>query len=122
MWSSDGGSSDGTRRWRQSRGARVLERAAERGATRGRRRRAHGEWLLLLHADTRLHRMAGSAAGTADRAGYFRFALDSSIPRARRLERLVAWRCRVLALPYGDQGLLIHRDVAGSWAAFARCR
>ena len=46
-----------------------------------------------------------------DRAGYFRFALDSDDPRARRLERLVAWRCRVLALPYGDQGLLIHRDL-----------
>ena len=45
------------------------------------------------------------------RAGYFRFALDSDDPRARRLERLVAWRCRVLALPYGDQGLLIHRDL-----------
>ena len=44
-----------------------------------------------------------------DRAGYFRFALDSADPRARRLERLVAWRCRVFALPYGDQGLLISR-------------
>ena len=30
---------------------------------------------------------------------------------ARRLERLVAWRCRTLALPYGDQGLLLHRDL-----------
>ena len=29
--------------------------------------------------------------------------------RARRLERLVGWRCRVLALPYGDQGLLLPR-------------
>jgi hypothetical protein len=48
------------------------------------------------------------AAGTA-RAGYFRFALASADPRARRLERLVAWRCRRLALPYGDQGLLIPR-------------
>jgi hypothetical protein len=45
-----------------------------------------------------------------DKAAYFRFVLDSADPRARRLERLVAWRCRVLALPYGDQGLLIHRD------------
>ncbi len=44
-------------------------------------------------------------------AGYFRFRVDSDDPRARRLERLVAWRCRVLALPYGDQGLLIHRDL-----------
>ena len=51
------------------------------------------------------------AAVAPDRAGYFRFALDSDDPRARRLERLVAWRCRVLALPYGDQGLLIHRDL-----------
>ena len=30
-------------------------------------------------------------------------------PAARRLERIVAWRCRALALPYGDQGLLISR-------------
>ena len=50
------------------------------------------------------------AAGPG-KAAYFRFALDSDDPRARRLERLVAWRCRVLALPYGDQGLLIHRDL-----------
>ena len=54
---------------------------------------------------------AARTAGPATRAGYFRFALDSDDPRARRLERLVAWRCRVLALPYGDQGLLIHRDL-----------
>jgi hypothetical protein len=26
------------------------------------------------------------------------------------LEALVHWRCRVFALPYGDQGLLIHRE------------
>ena len=26
----------------------------------------------------------------------------------------MAWRCRVLALPYGDQGLLIHRDLLAS--------
>ena len=50
-------------------------------------------------------------AANPDKAGYFRFALDSPDPRARRLERMVAWRCRVLGLPYGDQGLLIHRDL-----------
>ena len=44
-------------------------------------------------------------------AGYFRFVLDSPDPRARRLERLVAWRCRTLGLPYGDQGRVIHRDL-----------
>ena len=73
---------------------------------------AHGEWLLLLHADTRLAPgMARKPGVDPARAGYFRFALDSDDPRARRLERLVAWRCRVFALPYGDQGLLIHRDL-----------
>jgi hypothetical protein len=46
-----------------------------------------------------------------DRAFHFRFALDDAAPAARRLERAVAWRCRALALPYGDQGLLIHRDL-----------
>ena len=35
----------------------------------------------------------------------------SSAALARRLERWVAWRVAVLALPYGDQGLLIHRSL-----------
>ena len=72
------------------------------------------DWLLLLHADTRLQPGWREAARRhmqhfPGSAGYFRFALDSDDWRARRLERVVAWRCRMLALPYGDQGLLIHR-------------
>ena len=43
------------------------------------------------------------------RTAHFAFALDDASPEARRLERLVAWRCRALALPYGDQGLLLSR-------------
>ena len=77
---------------------------------------ATGEWLLLLHADTRMGVgwrtvMEAHIAAEPDRAAYCRFVLDTDDPRARRLERLVAWRCRVLALPYGDQGLLVHRDL-----------
>ncbi len=49
-----------------------------------------------------------------ERAGYFRFVLDSTNPKARRLEQLVAWRSRALGLPYGDQGLLIHRSLLSS--------
>ena len=52
------------------------------------------------------------------RAGYFAFALDDAAPQARRLERLVAWRCRVLALPYGDQGLLISRALYDAVGGF----
>jgi GT2 family glycosyltransferase len=77
---------------------------------------ASRDWLLLLHADTRLGPgwqcvAEAHMAEHPQAAGYFRFRLDSADPRARRLERMVAWRCRVLALPYGDQGLLIHRDL-----------
>jgi len=111
----DGGSRDGTAALAAQLGARVV--AAPRG--RGLQlaagvAAARGVWLLLLHADTRLAPDWAAAArrfmaGPPGRAGYFRFALDSADPRARRLERLVAWRCRVFALPYGDQGLLIAR-------------
>jgi hypothetical protein len=48
------------------------------------------------------------------RAHHFRFALDDGSPAARRLERAVAWRCRTFGLPYGDQGLLIQRDLLDS--------
>lgn len=111
----DGGSADQTFAIATSAGARIV--AAPRG--RGTQlaagaAAARGAWLLFLHADTRL--AAGwtrdVAAFMADperraRAAAFRFALDDPSPAARRLERAVAWRCRVLGLPYGDQGLLI---------------
>ena len=79
-------------------------------------KQASRPWLLLLHADTVLAAgwakvAAAHMAAEPSRAAYFRFALDSPDPRARRLERWVTWRCRIVGLPYGDQGLLIHRDL-----------
>ena len=118
----DGGSDDATRAVAEARGARVIAAPRGRGAQLAAgAAAARGDWLLLLHADTRLDASWPEAARAfmasgAPRAGYFRFALDADDPRARRLERLVAWRCRVLALPYGDQGLLLPRrllDAAG---------
>ncbi len=113
----DGGSVDATVAVAQALGARVV--AAPRG--RGPQlaagvAAAQGDWLLLLHADTVLGpgwaaAARGHMAGGAGRAGFFRFVLDSADPRARRLERLVAWRCAVLGLPYGDQGLLVARSL-----------
>lgn len=113
----DGGSWDGTVAAARKNGARVVI------VPRGRGRQigagvvaAGGDWLLLLHADTQMTPGWREAAGRfmaqgPERAGYFRFSLDSADPRARRLERLVAWRCRRLGLPYGDQGLLIARQL-----------
>lgn len=113
----DGGSTDGTPALARGAGARVI--AAPRG--RGPQlaagaAAAQGAWLLFLHADTRpapgwsaVARAFMAAAGNAGRAAHFRFALDDPSPEARRLERRVAWRCRTLGLPYGDQGLLLSR-------------
>ena len=111
----DGGSTDGTAQVAPT--AKVLRAPRGRGGqfAAGIAAAAH-DWLLLLHADTLLDAEWLAQADNHMREGqgqaaYFRFALDSASPRARRLERAVAWRCRVLALPYGDQGLLIHRDL-----------
>jgi rSAM/selenodomain-associated transferase 2 len=113
----DGGSTDGTAFLATRLGARVVPASRGRGVQLAAGvAAARHDWLLLLHADTLLGPSAEAVASAhmarcPDRAGYFRFVLDSADPRARRLERLVAWRCRLLALPYGDQGLLIHRDL-----------
>jgi len=87
---------------------------------------ASGDWLLFLHADTRPQPGWGHAAKafTEDpanrfRAAYFRFALNDPAPAARRVETLVHWRCRLLGLPYGDQGLLIGRDFYDYLGGFA---
>ncbi|QJE73224.1 glycosyltransferase [Aerophototrophica crusticola] len=122
----DGGSTDGTTALADSAGARVLPVARGRGvqlsAGAG---AARGDWLLFLHADTRLEpgwaaAVAGYVADPAKqgRAAHFRFALDDPGPQARRLERMVAWRCRALALPYGDQGLLVSRALYDAVGGF----
>ncbi|MEJ0017772.1 MAG: TIGR04283 family arsenosugar biosynthesis glycosyltransferase [Acetobacteraceae bacterium] len=105
----DGGSTDGTRDLATAFGAHVIQAPRGRGSQMAAGvAAARGDWLLLLHADTRLA-LGWRNARVPGRAGYFRFALDSDDPRARRLEWLVAWRCRIMALPYGDQGLLLPR-------------
>lgn len=113
----DGGSADATCAVAMRSGARVVDAPSGRGGqiAAGIAAAKH-PWLLLLHADTRLQpgwREACRAhmAAKPGQAGWFRFALDTDDPHARRLERLVAWRSQVLALPYGDQALLIHREL-----------
>ena len=61
---------------------------------------------------------SGGPSAAGGRAAYFAFVLDDPSPEARRLERLVAWRCRALALPYGDQGLLLSRSLYESIGGF----
>jgi rSAM/selenodomain-associated transferase 2 len=110
----DGGSRDATRAVASAEGARLLEAPAGRGRQQDAgARAAGGDWLVFLHADTRLE--AGWAA--ALRAlppdvvgGAFRLAVDAPGPGFRLLEGAVRARVRLFALPYGDQALFARRD------------
>lgn len=125
----DGGSSDATFILAAAAGTRVLR--AERG--RGRQldagaRVARGDWLLFLHADTVLEpgweeevKSFIERVETGRRtqaAAAFRFSLDDEGLMPRLLETLVGLRCLMLALPYGDQGLLISRTLYGKLGGF----
>jgi rSAM/selenodomain-associated transferase 2 len=125
----DGGSTDGTLAVAGRHGVRAISAPQGRG-----RQLAAGaeaaiqsgaEWLFFLHADSIPERgwreiLAAFMAEPAnrDRAGYGRLAFDDPSPAARRLEAMVAWRCRRFGLPYGDQGLLIHRNLYRSAGGF----
>ncbi|HEX8584385.1 MAG TPA: TIGR04283 family arsenosugar biosynthesis glycosyltransferase [Allosphingosinicella sp.] len=112
----DGGSRDGTREIARVAGARVVEAPRGRGVQLAAgAEAAKGDWLLFLHADTRLSPGWRDAAEEhmrrRDVAGCFRFKLDDPAWQARVIERGVALRVKLLALPYGDQGLLVSREL-----------
>lgn len=123
----DGGSADATIALARAAGATIIPAARGRGGQLAAGAGAAGavDWLLFLHADTvlapgwaRAAEAFMAAARARPRAGYFRFALDDASAAARRLEAVVAWRCRRLSLPYGDQALLIerrHYDAVGGF-------
>jgi rSAM/selenodomain-associated transferase 2 len=118
----DGGSTDATAAIAEAAGATFI--SVERGRGQQLRAgacRAKSRWLLFLHADTVLQppweedairfMRAVNQREAADAAAVFRFALDDTGIWARMLEAAVDLRCRVLHLPYGDQGLLISRQL-----------
>ncbi len=119
----DAGSTDATLEIARSAGCQIIAGAHGRGAqlaagvAAARRQLEATDWLLFLHADTvlspgwsRVAKAFMDDPARVEQAGFFRFALDDTCLRARLLERAVNWRCRMLGLPYGDQGLFIRVD------------
>lgn len=119
----DGGSTDRTAQIADEAGATLIDCA---GGGRGRQliagaSAARFAWLLFLHADTELEpgweREVTAFLEAVDcgkrppAAAAFRFALDDLGLSPTLLERLVAVRCALLRLPYGDQGLLVPRSL-----------
>jgi rSAM/selenodomain-associated transferase 2 len=125
----DGGSTDETRAIAEAAGTHLIEAPRGRGSQlEAGASQARGDWLLFLHADTVLEPgwaeeaqsfMERVERGRRDQAAAsFRFALDDDGLMPRFVERLVGWRCQLLALPYGDQGLLIPRNLYNRLGGF----
>jgi rSAM/selenodomain-associated transferase 2 len=119
---SDGGSSDATLEIARSAGVRIVESAKGRGAQLARgAEAAQGDWLLFLHADTRLDaswtQEVSAHFQNPDQAGVFTLKFDSDHPLAKLIASSAMVRTRLFKAPYGDQGLLVSRalydDVGG---------
>ena len=120
----DGGSTDGSVEIADWSGARVVSAPRGRGVQlRTGGLAARGNWLLFLHADTQLGAgwraaVAAHVAAAPHCAGYFDLRLDDPAWQARVIESGVSLRARWLALPYGDQGLLISRRLYDELGGF----
>jgi len=75
-----------------------------------------GEWLIFLHADTRLthdwfKKINSFLKGNKNIIYYFEFKINNKKIIYRVLEILVNIRSKFFKQPYGDQGLIIHRTI-----------
>ena len=121
----DGGSTDNTAVVARSMGAAVLREAANRGRQQNAgAQRATGAILLFLHSDTILpagfaDQVRSTLAKPGVSAGAFRFRLDAAGWKFRLVERIVALRCWLFRLPYGDQAIFVSTEMferAGSFS------
>ena len=113
----DGGSGDGIEGVSDAAGAKLVNCGRGRGTQLAAgAAAADGDWLLFLHADTVLEDgwceavQRHMGAHPAD-AGYFRLRYDQPTIGAWIVSAWANGRSRLLALPYGDQGLLIPRTL-----------
>ena len=120
----DGGSQDGTPELALAMGLGLLRGAPGRGGQMRRAaREAGGEYLVFLHADTRLApgwdaevRRVLNQPGVA--AGAFSFRLDQRSASLRLIELMVGLRSRYGRLPYGDQALFIRAETLAGLGGF----
>jgi rSAM/selenodomain-associated transferase 2 len=111
---SDAGSDDQTLQIAKDWGAKIVNGLPSRG---GQLRRgcaiAKGEWLLVLHADTVLSDGWTSVLAQhlrTDLAGWFSLKFDAGGMQGKIVALWANLRSR-MGLPYGDQGLLIPRQL-----------
>ena len=119
---SDGGSADGTVELAAPL-ARVLTGPPGRAGQMNRgAAEASGEWLLFLHADTRLPADFQAEIERAQAQGYeagaFRLRIVGRHPLLPVLAWGAGWRTRRRGIALGDQALFVRRERFQEWGGF----
>jgi rSAM/selenodomain-associated transferase 2 len=111
----DGGSRDRTAACAQAAGARVIPAPMGRALQQNRgARKAGGKVLLFLHADSRLPadycpHLFETLMDSRTVAGAFQFKTDLSNWSMRLIEKAARIRSAWFQMPYGDQGIFLHK-------------
>jgi len=113
----DGGSTDGTLTEAVTKaviaaGAKGRGSQLALGASHG----GEADWLLFIHADNKLPTgwrtfVQQHMSRHPNSVGYFRFRADAKGFWPRFMDFWVGMRCHWWGLPYGDQGLLISKEM-----------
>ena len=114
----DGGSKDKTIEVANIYGAKVFK---SKEKNRGLQldigaKKSKGDWLIFLHADTRLthdwlKKISTALKGEKNYIYFFKFKINNKKVIYRFLEILVNFRSQYFKQPYGDQGLIIHNTI-----------
>ena len=85
--------------------------------------KAQGEWLLFIHADSRLklnwsRKIEDILKRDSNFIYYFNFKVNNKSFTYRFLEFFVNLRCFLFKTPYGDQGLLISKKNFKTYGGF----
>ncbi len=112
----DGGSVDGIEQIANDVGATLAKTPKGRGnQMRAGALSAKGQWLLFIHADTVLSpnwvAVMGAHINNQSKAGYCKLAFDKDGFAPKLIAALANLRSRIFGLPYGDQALLISKDL-----------
>ncbi len=113
----DGGSDDDIAEIAELSGAQLILALPGRGSQLANAAKsAKADWLIFLHSDTVLARnwpqtCAAHMASHPDKAAYFKLKFDTNSFAARIVAGWANWRARIFDLPYGDQGLLISKQL-----------